>query len=94
MSSSNITRAVQLCYKVNQYNLRSKTLEKDLLKFSKENKNFCFLISLKDIYGDHGNIGLVCLKKINSNYVFLDTFLMSCRILGRHLESWILRNIL
>ena len=95
LNSSNITRAVQLCSKVNQYNLRSKRhSEKDLLKFSKENKNFCFLISLKDIYGDHGNIGLICLKKINSNYVFLDTFLMSCRILGRHLESWILKNIL
>ena len=95
LSQANIARAVQLCSKVNQYNLRSKRhSEKDLLKFSKENKNFCFLISLKDIYGDHGNIGLVCLKKINSNYVFLDTFLMSCRILGRHLESWILKNIL
>ena len=55
--------------------------------------DICFLVHLKDNYGDHGIVAFICLKKINSKYLFIDTFLMSCRILGRHLESWILNEI-
>ena len=50
------------------------------------------MTNLKDIYGDHGIVNLVCLHEINSDYLFLDTFLMSCRVLGRNLESWILQQ--
>ena len=42
-----------------------------------------------------GHVDLVTkgLKVVDKNYIFLDTFLMSCRILGRHLESWVLNEI-
>jgi len=93
LNNININRAVQLCAKTNQFNLRTvRHTEKDLLSISKANEDFCFLTSIKDIYGDHGIVGLVCLSKINSEYVFLDTLLMSCRVLGRHLESWMLKE--
>ena len=95
LNKSNISRAAQLCSKTNQFNLRTiRYTEKDLMIRSNKNKDFNFLIGLTDIYGDHGIVGLVCLKKIDQNYIFLDNFLMSCRILGRHLESWIIMKIL
>ena len=91
LDESNISRAVQLCSKTNQFNLRTiRHNAEDLYLFSKKNKDFCFLSKLSDKYGDHGLVGLVCLTEINSEILFLDTFLLSCRILGRHFETWML----
>jgi FkbH-like protein len=90
---SNIKRAVQLCSKTNQFNLRTiRHSAEDLIGMSDNNIDLCFLVSLEDVYGSHGIVGLVCLQKIDKNTAFIDTFLMSCRVLGRHLESWMLRQ--
>ena len=92
---SNIVRAAQLCSKTNQFNLRSMRYSVDeLLSISNANNGLCFLVSLEDIYGHHGTVGLVCMQKLNKDTAFLDTFLMSCRVLGRHLESWMLAEAL
>ena len=74
--------------KTNQYNLRTKryTLS-EMEKIFKDDKKFCFLVSLKDIYSDHGNVGLIILQKIDKKTLFIDTFLMSCRVIGRYFES-------
>lgn len=91
LDESNISRAVQLCSKTNQFNLRTiRHNYEDLYLISRKNKDFCFLSKLSDKYGDHGIIGLVCLTEINPEIIFLDTFLLSCRILGRHFETWML----
>ena len=80
--------------KTNQYNLRTKryTLS-DMHKILEDQNKFSFLISLRDIYSDHGNIGLVILQKINKKTLFIDTFLMSCRVIGRYLESFMFNYI-
>ena len=31
--------------------------------------------------------------KLKKDIIFVDTFLLSCRILGRYLENWVLRKI-
>jgi FkbH-like protein len=94
IGSSNIGRAAQLCAKTNQFNLRTvRHTEKQLEDLSKANPELNFLVSLADNYGDHGIIGLVCSKPLDGKYLFLDTFLMSCRVLGRHLESWMLYQL-
>ena len=95
ITPSNISRAEQLCLKTNQFNLRTiRHTQNDLLSLKKINDDFVFLVSMRDIYGDHGIIGLVCLRPINNDYLLIDTFLLSCRILGRHIETWILQRIL
>ena len=91
LDESNISRAVQLCSKTNQFNLRTiRHNSEDLYSILRKNKDFCFLTKLSDKYGDHGIVGLVCLTEINPEIIFLDTFLLSCRILGRYLETWML----
>jgi FkbH-like protein len=90
---SNIKRATQLCSKTNQFNLRTiRYSAEDLLSLDNESEGMCFLVSLNDVYGSHGIVGLVCVKKISQYVAFLDSFLISCRVLGRHLESWMLRQ--
>lgn len=94
INDSNIARAAQLCAKTNQFNLRTiRHKEADLDLLCKVNPSLNFLVSLVDNYGDHGIIGLVLTKKINEQCLFLDTFLMSCRVLGRHLESWMVNEL-
>ena len=95
LDDSNLSRAEQLCKKTNQFNLRTiRHSIAEIKKFKAINDDFIFLVSLEDNYGDHGIVALVCLEQLSENSIFIDTFLVSCRVLGRHLESWILSEVL
>ena len=76
IDQSNIQRAAQLCSKTNQFNLRSvRHSETDLMTLCNQSRSICFLVSLDDIYGNHGIVGLVCIEEIDKNTAFLNTFL-------------------
>lgn len=93
LEESSLGRAEQLCGKTNQFNLRTIRHSKNALEiFSKNNQ--AYIVQLVDQYGDHGKISLVITDNINSQVAFLNTFLMSCRVLGRYLEAWILNQII
>ena len=95
IDQSNIQRAAQLCVKTNQFNLRSiRHSTSTIMSMNDKNPDLCFLVSLEDNYGSHGVVGLVCMEKINNEKIFLNTFLMSCRVLGRHLDTWMLKEAL
>jgi|TARA_B110000027_G_scaffold133969_1_gene164197 FkbH-like protein len=88
LNESNLDRAVQLTNKTNQFNLTTKRYtHSDIINLSKNGD--VFLVKLKDIYGDHGIISLMIVKKFN-DLVYIDTFLLSCRILGRYVENYLL----
>ena len=90
---SYVSRAAQMTQKTTQYNFRTKIYSETDLEKIKKNKNyFAYMVSLKDTFGNHGIISMFILKKINKKYVFLDTMLMSCRVLGRYLDYWILNQ--
>ena len=92
---STIPRAAQLCGKTNQFNLRTvRHTADDLAALAAPNPDLCFLTRLEDAYGEHGFVGLVCLRALDADTVFLDTLLVSCRVLGRHLETWMLSHAL
>lgn len=92
-SSENKIRALQLIQKTNQFNLNTKRYdEKELQYFSRERKNKIFLFKLKDKYGDHGIVGLAMLKQ-KKKEMHIENFLISCRVVGRYLESWMIKNI-
>lgn len=91
LDKSNISRAEQLCMKTNQFNINIKRLNiNDLIKIN-EVKDI-FLVHLRDDYGDHGIISLVILGESKES-IIIELFLMSCRILGRYLENWVLEKI-
>ena len=90
IEKSLISRASQMSLKTNQFNFRTVRYSETKIKLIDKNKDsICRLVNLKDIYGDHGIIGMFILKKINKQFCFLDTMLMSCRVLGRYLDTWI-----
>ena len=91
INESNISRAAQLCKKTNQMNLRLIRHDEDsITNFSKKEKTIKFLVQMQDKFGDHGIVSLVMVKEHDDkSSAFLDTFLMSCRVLGREMESMI-----
>lgn len=92
---ANLSRAEQMCKKTNQFNIRSKRYSSTELAAQNSNPNVdLFLVHLSDDYGDHGLIALFSIHYTPDKIAFIDTFLMSCRVLGRKLESWILNEVL
>ncbi|MEO0128302.1 MAG: HAD-IIIC family phosphatase [candidate division WOR-3 bacterium] len=83
-----IPRISQLTQKTNQFNLTTKRYsETDIQNFSESPNYRVFYIRLFDKFGDNGIVGVSILKK-NSQIEFeIDTFLMSCRVLGRTVET-------
>ena len=94
LNKDNIARASQMTLKTNQFNLRTKRYSiSEIQKFGKSKEYTVKLIQLSDLYGDHGIVGLIILKKLNNSSIFIDTFLISCRVFGRYLETWMLYQL-
>jgi FkbH-like protein len=90
----NIPRVAQLSQRSNQYNLRTVRYSEDDIKNLAGNKNiFPFTFTLEDKFGDNGLICVVILVKENEQTVFIDTWLMSCRVLKRGMERFVCNTI-
>jgi len=89
----NAPRIAQLTQRSNQFNLRTiRYTEADILKLASSNEHKCFAFTLKDKYGEYGLIGILILEKQNES-LFIDSFIMSCRVLKRSMENFILNQI-
>lgn len=81
-----IPRFTQLINKTNQFNLRTiRYTEGEIFQLSENPKYKCIAISLKDKFSDYGIISGAILRKEEEN-CFIDTWVMSCRVLKRGIE--------
>jgi predicted enzyme involved in methoxymalonyl-ACP biosynthesis len=79
-------RAAQLCQRTNQFNPTSKRYtESDLALFLDNPDVKIFLLVAEDRTGAIGQSGLVIFRE-PGDVVEVDTFLLSCRIIGRLLD--------
>lgn len=84
--NKNIARIAQLTQKTNQFNLTTKRYtETEIVHFLKKDNFKIFAFEVKDKYGDFGLTGEAFIE-VNGNEAIIDTFLMSCRVLGRNIE--------
>lgn len=83
-----IPRIAQLILRSNQFNLTTKRhSEADCANFMREEQTYYpFYATLRDAFGDYGLIGIVILRREEKN-AFIDTWLMSCRVLSRGIEE-------
>lgn len=89
-----IPRIAQLTQRSNQFNLRTiRYSEVDIERISNSKDYFTFSYTLNDRFGDNGLICVIILKKENNNTLFIDTWLMSCRILKRGMENFVLNTL-
>jgi len=94
-NSFTIPRISQLTLKTNQFNLTTQRYQEDQIqKFSEDTDVLINCVQIKDKFGDNGITGVFIVKKTNSDEWFLDTFLLSCRVMGREAEKAMLYFII
>ncbi len=89
-----IPRVAQLTQRSNQFNLRTiRYTEEDLKLMRKDDNYFTMSLTLEDKFGNHGLIGIIILKKQDEKTLFIDSWIMSCRVLKRGMENFTLNTI-
>ena len=89
-----IPRISQLTLKTNQFNLTTRRYqEEEIRKISDDNSFKVGCAQVSDKFGDNGITGVYIIKK-NDDVWLLDTFLLSCRVMGRGVEDAVLSHIL
>ncbi len=90
----NTPRVAQLTQRSNQFNLRTiRYTEADIKQIRKDPDYATLSLSLEDRFGDHGLVGLIILKKEDNKTLFIDSWIMSCRVLKRGMENFTLNSI-
>lgn len=89
------SRIAQLINKSNQFNLTTRRYsEADVAEAEADPQRFTMQVRLLDTFGDNGMISVVVCETAAPKSWVIDTWLMSCRVLGRGVERMVLREIL
>jgi FkbH-like protein len=92
--SFSIPRIAQLSQRSNQFNLRTvRYTEEDIKRISISQNYLTVSFSLEDKFGDNGLICAVIMRKVDDKKLFIDTWFMSCRVLKRGMENYVLNTI-
>ena len=91
----NIERVTQLTQKTNQFNLTTRRFQiGEMLQLYKSDDYDVLNLSVKDKYGSSGLTGVCIIKYEEGGCAIIDTLLLSCRILGRNIETVFLHEII
>lgn len=93
VAAQHIQRVAQLINKTNQFNLttRRRTWE-EVIALADDPTWRIFALDVSDRFGDYGLVGVAIAAHEETGWR-LDTFLLSCRVLGRGVETAFLRAI-
>jgi FkbH-like protein len=89
-----VPRIARLVNKTNQFNLTTRRYTETVIREMSEQKKVFEIYSLQviDKFGDEGIVGVAILRKKAQQWI-IDSFLMSCRVIGRRIETALLANI-
>lgn len=88
-----LPRAAQLTQKTNQLNLTTpRYSESDIQARLTDQSWHCCTVRVGDRFGDHGIVG-VQMARLSGTKLVVDTFLLSCRVIGRTVETAMLADL-
>lgn len=88
-------RIAQLTQRSNQFNLRTvRYTEDEIQSIAEDERHLSLYFTLRDKFGDHGLVSVVILEKRQDQTLFIDTWLMSCRVLKRGMEEFIVNQLI
>lgn len=94
VNDENISRLSQLTDRTNQFNCNKEIYgEIELRTYLNRDDHFGWGVEVRDKYGSYGITGLIMAQTIN-NHLVIDTFLLSCRVLGRKIEFALTQQLL
>jgi len=86
-----LSRVTQLLNKTNQFNLTTLRRTQEEVKRLLDAGTFrLFAARVEDRFGDYGLTGLAIVQQVAPAVWYVDTFLLSCRVLGRDIETALL----
>ena len=87
-------RIAQLINKSNQFNLTTRRYtEAEVAALQADDTVFTLQVRLADTFGDNGMISVLICRRVGDDW-HIDTWLMSCRVLGRKVENAVLLELL
>jgi FkbH-like protein len=93
VSELTLARVAQLTQKTNQFNLTTRRYtEPQIAEMAKRPDWHIFSIKVRDRFGDHGLVGVV-IAHDQGEQCEMDTFLLSCRVIGRTVETALLAHL-
>lgn len=88
-----VPRISQLTMKTNQFNLTTRRYtETDIGELVNSSDYNVYCVGVKDRFGDNGVTGVFIVRVVGRT-MFIDTFLLSCRVIGRNIEKTMLAYI-
>lgn len=89
----NISRISQMTQKTNQFNLTTRRYSETDIKKMTSQGAYVFCMNVKDRFGDNGIVGCIILDCKNDG-IDIDSFLLSCRVLGKGIEFAFIKTVL
>lgn len=90
---ASLARVAQLTQKTNQFNVTTRRYsEQQIAEIAARPHWQVFSMRVRDRYGDHGLVG-VAITRDEGDSCEIDTFLLSCRVIGRNLETALLSHL-
>lgn len=86
VKTDEVPRVAQLTQKTNQFNLTTRRYSESQIAAMCNDPSWALIsLSVRDKFGDSGLTG-VLIARNSGSHAIIDSFLMSCRILGRNIE--------
>lgn len=93
VSDFDTPRVVQLIGKTNQFNLTTRRYsDVEVSNYRKSSDAAVYSMTVHDKFGDEGVVGVAIVKKKGGDW-WIDSLLMSCRVIGRSVETAFLAKI-
>ena len=94
LQDTQLSRVAQLTQRTNQFNCTTiRRTESEIQQFCLvEQKGECLTVEVSDRFGNYGLVGTL-LFKTHAQELEVDTFLLSCRVLGRGVEYQLLAKL-
>ena len=94
VSAATLSRVAQLTQKTNQFNLTTRRYTEDQIARMAESPEWrVHWIRVRDQFGDNGLVGAAILRVQGCTWE-IDTFLLSCRVIGRTVETAFLAHLI
>jgi FkbH-like protein len=91
--AEDIPRVAQLTQKTNQFNVTTRRYTEPQIAAMVDDPAWrVYALKAADRFGDHGLVGVALVEGSGDDWR-IDTFLLSCRVIGRHVETALIHAI-
>ena len=93
MRDDEVPRVAQLTQRTNQFNCsRRRYAEIEIRQIHRDGAFECLAVDVRDRFGNYGLVGAVIFA-VRESILAVETFLLSCRVLGRGVEYLVMRRL-